>query len=261
MAAERRRYPDLATSWQPAPPGYWQQWRQELELADRILINSAWSRQCLLRAGVPAARLRIVPLSYACPSLLAAGSAEQPPAEQARGEQPLAARPGREPGAPLQLLFLGTIGLRKGVARLLEAMRLLEGAPVLLTLAGPTELDPICWADRPNVRWIGAVPRSRVGALYAAADALILPTLSDGFALTQLEALAHGCPVLASPFCGAVVQEGANGMMLPDLEPEAIAARIRGLVSQPLRLQGPQPQPGSSLYALADALLHLFEMP
>jgi glycosyltransferase involved in cell wall biosynthesis len=66
-----------------------------------------------------------------------------------------------------------------------------------------------------------------VAPIYQQAHAMILPTLSDGFAITQLEALAHGCPVIASQFCGEVVTPGVNGWLLPSLEPETIAATIR----------------------------------
>lgn len=243
VAAERRRYPQLATAWQPAPASYWQQWHKELNLADRVLINSAWSRRCLLSAGVADHKLVSLPLTY------------DPPSTQPHGPRlHLAAE-------PFQLLFLGTIGLRKGVARLLEAMRLLEGLPVLLTLAGPTQIDPVAWADRPNIRWIGAVPRSRVGALYAGADAFILPTLSDGFALTQLEALGHGCPVIASTRCGEVVQPGCNGWLLPDLEPPAIAACVREACETAALLPRPLALPAFTMQHLSAALPQLVELP
>lgn len=49
VIAEHRRYPHLACSWQPAPAQYWQHWSEELELADRIVVNSPWSQSCLLR--------------------------------------------------------------------------------------------------------------------------------------------------------------------------------------------------------------------
>ncbi len=241
VAAERRRYPDLATFWRPAPAAYWTQWHHELEQADRVVVNSTWSHQCLIKAGVPAAKLRTIPLIY----------------DAVLG--PHAARESRSQAAPFQLLFLGTIGLRKGVARLLEAMRLLEGNPIQLTLAGPTEIDPACWAGRPNIRWIGAVPRSQVGDLYAAADAMVLPTLSDGFALTQLEALAHGCPVIASTFCGEVVTTGASGWLLPSLEPDIIAATIREAAETSRMLTRPLPLPFIGMEQLADAVLDLFE--
>lgn len=234
VTAEHRRYPHLAGSWQPAPAQYWQHWEEELELADRIVVNSPWSRSCLLRQGVPASKLRLIPLVYE-PSLEGASA---PPA----------------PARPFQLLFLGTIGLRKGIARLLEAMRLLEGQPVQLTLAGPSELDPQAWAAAPNIRWLGPVPRSQVASLYGQAHAMILPTLSDGFAITQLEALAYNCPVIASLFCGEVVTPGLNGWLLPSLEPEAIAATILEAMGTAHLLPQPLHRPAFSLSDLGHAL-------
>ncbi|MFM9086747.1 MAG: glycosyltransferase, partial [Cyanobium sp.] len=158
------------------------------------------------------------------------------------------------PARPFQLLFLGTIGLRKGIARLLEAMRLLEGQPVQLTLAGPSELDPQAWAAAPNIRWLGPVPRSQVADLYGQANAMILPTLSDGFAITQLEALAYNCPVIASPFCGEVVSPCLNGWLLPSLEPEAIAATILEAMDTAAALPRPLARPSFGLPELAAAL-------
>jgi len=234
VIAEQRRYPHLAGSWQPAPARYWQHWDEELALADRIVVNSPWSRSCLLRQGVPASKLRLIPLVYE-PNVRGACA---PPA----------------PARPFQLLFLGTIGLRKGIARLLEAMRLLAGLPVQLTLAGPSELDPQAWAAAPNIRWLGPVPRSQVADLYGQAHAMILPTLSDGFAITQLEALAYNCPVIASPFCGEVVTSGLNGWLLPSLEPEAIAATILEAMDTAAALPRPLARPSFGLPELATAL-------
>ncbi|MCP9888702.1 glycosyltransferase family 4 protein [Cyanobium sp. ATX 6A2] len=243
VAVEHRRYPSLTSSWEPAPPAYWQAWHQELELADRIVVNSSWSLRCLQRQGVPAHKLCLIPLVYEpAPGQLPAG---QPPATVGDG------RGARH----FQLLFLGTIGLRKGIARLLVAMRLLEGQPVQLTLAGPSELDAVAWAGRPNIRWIGPQPRSAVAALYRAADAMILPTLSDGFALTQLEALAHGCPVIASRHCGEVVRAGLNGWLLEDLEPPTLAATIREAMATAATLPRPLLRPAFGLDQLAAALL------
>ncbi len=236
--AEHRRYPSLNGSWQPAPPRYWQHWAEELELAHRIVVNSPWSRDCLLRQGVPEHKLRLIPLVYEPPaSALQTAAAVSPP-----------------PPSPFQLLFLGTVGLRKGIARLLHAMRILEMDPVQLTLAGPSELDPQAWAAAPNIRWLGPVPRSQVAPLYRQAHAMILPTLSDGFAITQLEALAHGCPVIASQFCGEVVTPGVNGWLLPSLEPEDIAATIREAMATAQALPRPLQRPSFGLAHLAAAL-------
>jgi glycosyltransferase involved in cell wall biosynthesis len=51
----------------------------------------------------------------------------------------------------------------------------------------------------------------------------VLPTLSDGFAITQLEAMKHGLPVIVTPNCGRVVEDGKTGFIVPPGD-------IRGLV-------------------------------
>lgn len=71
------------------------------------------------------------------------------------------------------------------------------------------------------------MPSSGVGEVYSKAEAFIFPTLSDGIALTQLEASAHGLPVIASRYCGDAVTEGVNGWILDDLAPVTLASVIR----------------------------------
>ena len=64
VAEEAARAPELAGAWQPAPPEYWASWREECKLADRIVVNSEWSREGLIRGGVPAEKISIIPLVY-----------------------------------------------------------------------------------------------------------------------------------------------------------------------------------------------------
>ena len=52
---------------------------------------------------------------------------------------------------------------------------------------------------------------------YKEADVFILPTLSDGFGLTQLEAQSWKLPVIASRHCGEVVRDGENGVVLEEV--------------------------------------------
>ena len=202
VAAEHRRHPALASSWQPAPPAYWQAWHQELQLADRIVVNSHWSLRCLQSEGVPEHKFSLIPLVY-----------EPDPAQRA-AEFPI---PLVGFDGPFQLLFLGTIGLRKGIARLLDAMRLLETQPVQLTMAGPSELDPQAWAAAPNIRWLGPVLRSQVAAIYGQAHA-ILPQLKCPSRFLCSSGVAHfiSSPILflhsalsiagcSSPIAGTLV--------------------------------------------------------
>lgn len=53
--------------WTRAPSTYWSEWKRECALADRIVVNSSWSRAALLQEGIPADKIRIVPLAFERP--------------------------------------------------------------------------------------------------------------------------------------------------------------------------------------------------
>lgn len=67
VLAEFKRYPELAPDWQPVPPTYWENWQQECQLADHILVNSDWSKNLLIKAKVMEKKIKIVPLVYQAP--------------------------------------------------------------------------------------------------------------------------------------------------------------------------------------------------
>jgi glycosyltransferase involved in cell wall biosynthesis len=127
----------------------------------------------------------------------------------------------------LKALFLGSVILRKGVGQLFDALRMLKSEPVDFIFAGPIGVRiPDDIAKMPNVRFLGAVDKATATRLYRESDAFLFPTLSDGFGLTQLEALGHGLPVIASKNCGHVVEDRVNGLVLREVTPEAIAEAL-----------------------------------
>lgn len=206
--------------WSPAPKIYWDLWRRECELADRIMVNSLWSKNALVEEGLAAAKIGIVPLAYEPPT----GADDVTRVYPARFD---AAR-------PLRVLFLGQINLRKGLLPLLDAITLLRGEPVEFWFAGPIQFAiPDAVRHTANVRWFGSIPRSETSKYYRDADLFIFPTYSDGFGLTQLEAQAWKLPIVASRRCGDVVSDGSNGLILQDITADAIANAIRACAANP----------------------------
>jgi len=206
------------------PDRYWNEWRRECALADIVIVNSSWSASLVARAGISDKKIRIVPLAYRQHAALD----PQPP--RVYPDVFSASR-------PLNLLFLGQLNLRKGILELIAAMHRLSGAPVRLRMVGP--LDPSFrthFALPSNVEWVGAVSRSAVKAYYRQADLFILPTHSDGFAITQLEALAHGLPVIASRYCGDVIIENQNGHFLEAVTADAVEKQLRWALDHPKAL-------------------------
>jgi glycosyltransferase involved in cell wall biosynthesis len=223
VADEHARRPDLPTRWERAPQRYWNDWAEECVLADHILVNSEWSREALREAGVPDARLAVMPLSY------------DPPAVDAGAEHTYPERFTAE--RPLRVLFLGQVNLRKGMAHVMDAMRLLDGEPVEWIIVGPSDFPtPDDLRGRADIRWEGPVKRSEAARYYREADVFLFPTLSDGFGLTQLEAMAWGVPVIATRRCGDVVQPGVDGWTLNEVSGAAVASVVRECVARPMDL-------------------------
>jgi len=213
-----------ASSWTSAPVDYWQQWQQECELADYILANSDWSRRSLVTTGIPDDKIKTVPLAYPVSS----------DAQQFERQYPDTFSFSR----PLRVLFLGQIILRKGVAALLEALPHLKGHTVEIWMVGTTELIlPPEIKTHPQIKWVGAVPRSEVKRYYQQADVFLFPTHSDGFGLTQLEAQSWRLPIIASRHCGEVVQSEHNGLVLSEVSGRAIAQTLLYCAQHPDRLQ------------------------
>ena len=229
VAQEAARVRELAADWQPAPSEYWALWREECKLADRIVVNSEWSREALVRRRVPHEKTSVIPLAYEVIRL--------PDHETMRPQK--REYPDRFTfERPMRVLFLGLINLRKGVARLLEAARILRDEPVEFWMVGPVEIaHASAIGNAGHVKWFGPVTRKQATEFYRDADVFILPTLSDGFAITQLEAQAHGLPVIASEFCGEVVDNGRNGIVLEEPTAACIAAAVRDCLADADRLR------------------------
>ncbi len=205
-----------ATDWEAAPKSYWDSWREECNIADAILVNSEWSKTALAHEGIDSKKIEILPLAY-----------EKTASVQSAKSYPNAFTTER----PLRVLFLGQVILRKGIHLLLEAAKLLSDQPIEFWLVGPDHLNPNF--DRQtenNVKWIGSVSRSKAMDFYKDADLFILPTLSDGFALTQLEALKYKLPLLCSKFCGKVVQLGINGDLIDPLNVDTLVQKLKTLI-------------------------------
>ncbi len=203
-------WPQYASGPLPFPEEYFARLREEWRLADVVVANSEWTREALLAEQVPADKIEILPLAFDAASVQAA--------------QPV-------PAAKLRVLWLGQVNLRKGIPYLVEAARLLVDDPVEFQVVGALQIPESARALAPaNITWRGPVPRSVVGECYAAADVFVLPTVSDGFAITQLEALAHGLPVVTTPNCGRVVEDGRNGYLVPARDPQALAEALRRFV-------------------------------
>jgi glycosyltransferase involved in cell wall biosynthesis len=124
-------------------------------------------------------------------------------------------------------LFIGTIERRKNLVRLIEAYRRSRSRRPL-HLVGPRgeghgEILALAHTT-PGVVWTDYVERGELLARLAAAHALLFPSLSEGFGLPALEAMALGTPVLASA-TGALGEVTRGGALQVDPRDTAAMAQ------------------------------------
>ena len=144
---------------------------------------------------------------------------------------------GRWPG-PI-VLFVGRLVPYKGVEVLLEALRDVHAAAVIIG-DGPlrdhlqrraTELG----IDG-RVFFLGSVPEPALAAWYSACDLLVLPsiTAAEAFGLVQLEAMARGKPVVSTRLESGVPwvnQDGLTGVTVPAGDPQALSRAMASLTT------------------------------
>jgi phosphatidylinositol alpha-mannosyltransferase len=140
----------------------------------------------------------------------------------------------------LRIVFVGQAVERKGLPLLLRAFEALrEHIPTELTVIGPSqqELDPLL-LDSQGVRALGKVDDRRKHEELARADVLCAPSLGgESFGMVLTEAFAAGTTVVASDIAGYrdVVHDGADGVLLPPGDAQALAEALRDIYHEPER--------------------------
>lgn len=206
-----------------APLQYWTDWREECILADQIIVNSPWSSQALQKTGIPKHKIKVIPLAYQAPVTAKDFSRTYPH--------------NFDHQRPLKVLFLGQIIITKGIQAILKAIELLTNQPIEFWFVGQVKIDlPRSFKKHPQIKWLGKVSRSQTNHYYQQADVFLFPTLSDGFGITQLEAQAWKLPLISSQYCGAVVKDRINGLILPNVTGIAIAKALKFCLDNPQEL-------------------------
>jgi glycosyltransferase involved in cell wall biosynthesis len=181
----------------------------EWKLADTIMVASAFTRDTYSAAGRDISRVKVIPLG-----------APPPENEQVclAGGSSLTAKP--------IFLWAGTFGVRKGAHYLIQAWRDGNlGRYATLKVFGSIGLpDELMFPLPAGVELGGAIPRSELMQEYLKADALVFPTLCDGFGMVATEAWSRGLPVITTPSAGVAqsLSDGVNGLLIPAGNAEAL---------------------------------------
>jgi glycosyltransferase involved in cell wall biosynthesis len=142
------------------------------------------------------------------------------------------------------ILFLGRLHWIKGADIVLEAFRDLGGATndIQLVFAGPddgqeAELKKKVrqWALDAKVTFTGFCDHQAKLEAFVDSDVTVVPSRSEVFAITAIEALASGCPVLLSDVCGLhPMPSSAQGVLQFQSERvDDLATKLRQLIGNP----------------------------
>lgn len=131
--------------------------------------------------------------------------------------------------ARLRFLFAGALTQRKGLADLFAAMKLVGAKEAELVVMGSPIL-PMSFYRGEFPEFVYEPPRAHVDVLrlMRSCDVLVLPSIVEGRALVQQEAMACGLPLIATRNAGGedLIIEGKTGFLVPTGAPAAIAEKI-----------------------------------
>jgi glycosyltransferase involved in cell wall biosynthesis len=188
---------------------YPSRWAQVVdEQYDELWVFTDWGRECAIAGGVVPARVRVTPLGVDTSALTPEGPVHEV-TERAK----------------TTFLFVGAAIYRKGIDIVLRAFldafderddvqlvvkdhtgdvfyRGISQREEILEAAARTGSPTICYID-------DYMPESELAALYRGADALVLPSRAEGWALPPLEAMACGTPAIVPSF-GAFLAYGSD---------------------------------------------------
>ena len=187
------------------------------EVADVITVPSSFAARSFVEMGVAADKVRTIPYGVRLENYRRTG---EPPKDR------------------FEVLFAGSVGLRKGVPYLLEAFAQLKHPNKRLRIAGAV-LDDIREVLKrlptANVEFLGSVPQQELVELMSTSHVLVLPSIEEGLALVQGQALACGCPVIASTQTGGedLFSDQVEGFIVPLRDSDAIANRLQQLADDP----------------------------
>lgn len=212
----KEEYEKLNLAWAPFNKLEKRRRLKEYDNADYILLPSEFVRRSFIEKGFPVSKLVKVPFGF----------------ENLNNEETKTVENNQE---DFTILFVGSVSVRKGVRYLIEAFNALVLKNKKLIIVGPKSLvsgiEDIILFD--NIIFKGVLKGSDLANAYTTADVFCLPTIEEGMALVQGEALSYGLPVITTTNSGGdeLITDGQEGFIVPIRDTEAIYLKLKLLSS------------------------------
>lgn len=185
--------------------------QEELELADTVICPSRFVYDSL-PLHVHSVK-RCVIAEFGSPAVQPEDRSERSPSDR-----------------PLRVLFAGSLTQRKGLADLFEAVKIASRhcAIELVLLGSPVAPMSFYRAQLPTFTYEPPRSHDQFLELMKTCEVLVLPSLFEGRALVQQEAMSCGLPIIVTPNAGGedLIEEAKTGFLVPIRSPEILAERI-----------------------------------
>lgn len=208
-------YEKLDLHWEPFHKREKARRLKEYDVANYILLPSEFVRQTFLARGFPEEKLLKVPYGFTIPLKNSANSIKE--------------------NDTFNVLYVGSVTVRKGVRYLIEAFKMLEIVNKKLIIVGPKAQvsgvnDIEITAD---IIFTGILKGDALESAYQSADVFCLPTIEDGYGLVLGEALSYGLPLITTTNSGGsdLISEGKEGFIVPIRDAGAIYDKLKLLSS------------------------------
>jgi glycosyltransferase involved in cell wall biosynthesis len=182
--------------------------KREYALADYIAIPSSFVRRTFLQKGVPEEKLIQVPYGIDISSF----------------------RPVSEEDDVFRVVFAGSMTLRKGVQYLLQAFAELDLPDAELWLLGSKNPEIVPFFDKYEgaFRHFGHIPQPKLHEYYSQCSVFALPSIEEGMAYVQLQAMACELPLICTTNTGGedLIRGGQEGFVLPIRDVDALKEKI-----------------------------------
>ncbi len=138
----------------------------------------------------------------------------------------------RDDRATFRVITCGSLGVRKGIHVLLEAFARAALPHAELWLIGPVlpELAPLAARHAsPAVRFVGPIANAELHRHFSQGDVFVMPSIEEGLAAVQAQAMACGLPLVSSRASGGadlLSADGVEGFLVPPGDVEALTERL-----------------------------------
>ncbi|GHB62924.1 glycosyltransferase family 4 protein [Persicitalea jodogahamensis] len=188
---------------------------KEYDASNQITVPSEFVKQSFISMGVPATKLNKIPYG----------------ANLERFKKLL-----KTPSDKFRILWVGNVSIRKGFLYALEAFQNFKHPLKEFIVIGNLENEVRYLIKNRNlthVKFLGTVPNSKLSEFYSTAHVFVLSSIEEGLAMVIGEALACGCPVIASTNTGAhdLVNDEVEGFIVPIRSADAILEKFEILAA------------------------------